>query len=67
VNNEVKGIGKFCESTCPICVAARGKAKWLKPLVKVAYYCLCGKPAMFLRIPTPCTSRERQTGKKPWE
>ena len=67
MSNQIEGIGKYCDSVCPICVAARGGAKWLKPLVKVAYYCLCGKLAMFLRIPTPCTSREKQTGKKPWE
>ena len=67
MSNQVTGIGRFCESTCPICLAARGKAPWLKPLVKGAYYCFCGKPAMFLKIPTPCTSREKQTGKKPWE
>ena len=67
MSDQVTGIGKLCESVCPMCVASRGKANWLKPLVKLLYYCLCGKPAMLLRIPTPCTSRERQTGKKPWE
>ena len=64
---QVTGLGKWCDSWCPICVTARGRATWLKPLVKVAYYCFCGKPPSVLRIPTPCTSRERQTGKKPWE
>ncbi|MFC1985549.1 hypothetical protein ACFLWC_00970 [Chloroflexota bacterium] len=67
MSNQVEGIGNFCESVCPICVAARGKAKWLSPVVKAAYYCVCGKPAMALRITTPCVSREKQTGKKPWE
>ena len=64
MSNQVEGIGNICESVCPICVAARGKAGWLKPLVKFMYYCVCGKPPMFLRIPTPCTSREKQTGEK---
>ncbi|HUV55972.1 MAG TPA: hypothetical protein VMV84_01940 [Dehalococcoidales bacterium] len=67
MSNQVEGMGGFCDSICPICVAARDKAKWLRPLVKLAYYCFCGKPAMFLRIPSPCTSREKQTGRKPWE
>ena len=67
MSNGVTGMGKFCDSICPICVNARGKAGWLKPVVKAAYYCFCGKPAKFLRIPSPCTSREKQTGKKPWE
>ncbi len=65
--SEVKGIGRFCDSVCPICVASRGRAKWLAPFVKFMYYCVCGKPARFLGIPTPCTSREEQTGRKPWE
>lgn len=64
---QVTGIGRFCDSICPICVTARERATWLKPVVKCAYYCFCGKPAMFLGIPSPCTSREKQTGKKPWE
>jgi len=67
ISGGVKGIGRICDASCPVCVAARGNAKWLQPIVKLAYYCFCGKPALFLRIPTPCTSREKQTGKKPWE
>jgi hypothetical protein len=66
-SGEVTGIAKFCDSVCPICVAARGRATWLRPVVKLAYYCFCGKPARLLRIATPCTEREKQTGKKPWE
>lgn len=65
--DEVTGIGRLCDSKCPICVASRKSAPWLRPFVKLMYNCVCGKPAMFLRIPTPCTSREKQTGKKPWE
>lgn len=67
MSDQVEGIARFCDSVCPICVACRERARWLQPLVKLAYYCFCGKPAMLLRIPTACTSRERQTGKKPWE
>ena len=66
MSNQVKGIGKVCESICPICVAARGKAEWLKPVVKAEYYSVC-KLMGLLRIPWPCLSREKQTGKKPWE
>ncbi len=67
MEGQVKGIGRFCDVICPICVASRGRAKWLKPLVKFAYTCFCGRPARFLRIQTPCISREKQIGKKPWE
>ena len=63
---EVTGIGNVCESQCPICVAARGKAGWLKPVLKAEYYTLA-KLMSLLRVPLPCTSREKQTGKKPWE
>lgn len=48
--DEVKGIGKFCDSICPICVAARGRAPWLKPLVKAEYYSI-GKLMGLLRVP----------------
>jgi len=64
--SEVKGFGRLCDSKCPICVNARGKANWLKPVVKAEYYTIC-KLAKALRIPWPCLSREKQTGKKPWE
>ena len=50
----------------PICVSARGKASWLKPVLKVEYYSV-SKLMDILRIPWPCRSREKQTGKKPWE
>ena len=63
---EVKGIGRFCDSMCPICRAGRGKAPWLKPVIK-AEFSTVGKLMGALRIPWPCVSRERQTGKKPWE
>jgi hypothetical protein len=63
---EVTGIGKFCDSQCPICVAARGKAGWLKPVLKAEYYTLARFMRM-LHVTLPCTSREKQTGKKPWE
>ncbi len=63
----VKGIGRICDRMCPICVASRSRNEWLQPFVKFMYHYVCGRPARFLNIPTPCTSRERQTGKKPWE
>jgi hypothetical protein len=63
---QVTGVGKFCDSICPICLWARGKAPWLKPIVKAEYYSV-GRLMGLLRIPWPCVSRERQTGKKPWE
>ncbi len=64
--SEVTGIGKMCDSGCPICVAARGNAKWLRPVLKAEYYTL-GKLMGLLHVPWPCVSREKQTGKKPWE
>jgi hypothetical protein len=64
--SEVKGIARLCDSLCPICVNARDKAPWLKPLVKAEYYTIC-RTAEFLRISWPCLSRMKQTGKKPWE
>jgi hypothetical protein len=63
----VTGMGKFCDSICPICVNARKNAGWLKPPVKFMYNFVCGRPMRFLRISSPCVSREKQTGKKPWE
>jgi len=66
MSDQVKGIGKFCDSVCPICIAARGKMPWLKPVVKAEYYSVC-KLMGFFRVPWPCLIRERQTGKKPWE
>ena len=63
---DVKGIGRFCDSICPICKAARGKASWLQPVVKAEYYSV-SKLMDLLRVPWPCRSREKQTGKKPWE
>ena len=63
---KVKGIGKFCDSQCPICKAARGRATWLKPVLKGEYYTLA-RLMRLLHVPMPCTSREKQTGKKPWE
>ena len=63
---EIKGIGKFCDSICPICIAARGRMPWLKPVLKVLYYTLA-RFMRFLHVMMPCTSREKQTGKKPWE
>lgn len=65
--DDVKGIGRLCDQVCPVCVACRNRAKWLQPFVKFMYFYVCGRPARFLRVPTPCTSREKQTGKKPWE
>jgi hypothetical protein len=64
--NEVKGIGKFCDSICPICTSARKNAGWLKPVQKAEYYTV-GQLMKTLRVPWPCISREKQTGKKPWE
>ncbi len=64
--SEVKGVGKFCDSICPICTAARKNAGWLKPVMKAEYYSV-GQLMKVLRIPWPCISREKQTGKKPWE
>ena len=63
---QVKGIGKFCDSMCPICKAARGKCSWLRPVLKGEYYTLA-RLMRLLRVSLPCTSREKQTGKKPWE
>ncbi|MFW6125687.1 MAG: hypothetical protein ACOC58_01155 [Chloroflexota bacterium] len=66
MRTQVTGIGRYCDSTCPICVSARGRASWLKPVVKGEYYSVA-KLMGLLRIPWPCRSREKQTGKKPWE
>jgi hypothetical protein len=65
-SKKVKGIGRFCESYCPFCVPARGKLPWLKPVVKAEYYSV-GQLMGLIRVPWPCRSREKQTGKKPWE
>jgi hypothetical protein len=64
--SEVKGIGNICESHCPICKAARTNATWLQPVQKVEYYTVA-QLMKLLRVPWPCISREKQTGKKPWE
>jgi len=64
--SEVKGIGNICESRCPICKAGRTNAPWLKPVMKAEYYTVA-QLMKLLRIPWPCISREKQTGKKPWE
>ena len=66
MSNLVTGIAKFCDSFCPICVSARGKRPWLKPVVKAEYYSV-SKLMDILKIPWPCQSREKQTGNKPWE
>jgi len=60
--DEVKGIGKFCDKYCPPCILSRKRAKWLQPVVKFIYYLLCSRISWL-----PCRSREKQTGKKPWE
>lgn len=64
--SQVKGIGRICDSGCGICRAARGNAKWLKPVLMLEYYTL-GKLMCLLHIPWPCVSRQKQTGKRPWE
>jgi hypothetical protein len=66
IRSQVNGTGRFYDSICPICASVRGQRVWLKPLVKAEYYSL-GKLIGLLRIPWPCISREKQTGKKPWE
>lgn len=48
-----------------LCISA-GPEAWLKPLVRAEYYSP-GNLMGLLRIPWPCNSRERQTGKKPRE
>jgi hypothetical protein len=63
---EVKGIGRFCDSTCPLCTGARGWAKFLIPVLMLEYY-IIGTLMRLLHIPWPCVSREKQTGKKPWQ
>ena len=37
-----------------------------KPVLKGEYYTLA-RLMRLLHVPMPCTSREKQTGKKPWE
>lgn len=63
---ELTGAAKLCDSGCPICKAARGEAKCLRLVVKAEYYTL-GSLMKLLHVPWPCVSREKQTGKKPWE
>ncbi len=63
---EVKGIGRICDSECGICRAARGNARWLRPVLKAEYYTLA-QLMKLLHVPWPCISRQKQTGKKPWE
>jgi len=63
---QLKGAGKVCESMCPICTAGRGNARWLRPVIKGEYHTV-GRLMRLLHIPWPCVSREKQTGKKPWE